>query len=397
MSAPTRFLALAVFSWIGIRATAGMLDLPPLPPPAAPSPALPLPLAEMSVAEAGPLPVPQPGAAPLPAGYGYGYGYGQVPAACPAYGGYPYPPAYPVGQPVPPPRSPAAVYYPYPVHSAAVAQAPQSAPAWPMSLAPLDFGGLGQADDTPLLGLAAVAPRRRQSTPPSFTDKPRSSFDRLSLSSWAFIRQERPQLVDLTDGAAPPGEAPLASGGTLGGSQAGAGLTWRPTQALAVNLRVSAPLRQGQTKMAGEAALGVAWQPLRNVPVRLMAERRKAIGAPGGGRDAFALLGEGGVYGRALPWQFRLDGYGQAGVVGVRTRDWFVDGGVTATRPLYGRFALGAGVWGGAQPGLSRLDIGPRLSMQVRPGIRTHLDYRHRLFGRSEPGSGFAATVATDF
>jgi hypothetical protein len=128
-----------------------------------------------------------------------------------------------------------------------------------------------------------------------------------------------------------------------------------------------------------------------------MAERRKAIGAPGGGRDAFALLGEGGVYGRTLPWQFRLDGYGQAGVVGARSRDWFVDGGVTATRPVYGRFALGGGVWGGAQPGLSRLDIGPRLSMQVRPGIRTHLDYRYRLLGRSEPGSGFAATVATDF
>ena len=393
MSAPTRFLALAVFSWIGIRATAGMLDFQSFPslgaqPPATALPALPM-------ADAGYVMSPlQPGAPSLPAGYGYGYGPSA--AGYPAVGGYAQAPVYAYPMAGAPQRYSVPVYYPYPVHGA-MSPAPQSTPAAPLSLAELDFGGFGQAEEMPLSQLAAAAPVRRQSAPPTFTDKPRSGFDRLSLSSWAIIRQEQPQLIDLRGPAVPIGEAPLASGGTLGGSQAGARLTWRPSRARAVNLRVSAPLRQGQQKMAGEAALGVSWQPLQSVPVRLMAERRKAIGAPGGGRDAFALLGEGGVYGRALPWQFRLDGYGQAGVVGVRTRDWFVDGGVTATRPLFGRFALGAGVWGGAQPGQTRLDVGPRLSMQVRPGIRTHLDYRHRLFGRSEPGSGFAATVATDF
>jgi hypothetical protein len=74
-----------------------------------------------------------------------------------------------------------------------------------------------------------------------------------------------------------------------------------------------------------------------------------------------------------------------------------VDGGAAVTGPIYGRFALGAGVWGGAQPGLSRLDVGPRMSMQVRPGIRAYVEYRLRLFGTADPGSGFAATVATDF
>jgi hypothetical protein len=128
-----------------------------------------------------------------------------------------------------------------------------------------------------------------------------------------------------------------------------------------------------------------------------MAERRKAIGAPGGGRDAFALLAEGGVYERPLPWQFRLDGYAQTGVVGARTRDWFVDGGATVTRPFLRRYAFGVGAWGGAQPGLSRLDVGPRMSVRIRPGIRAHVDYRYRLLGSTEAGSGFAATVATDF
>lgn len=393
MSAPTRFLALAVFSWIGIRATAGIFDFQPLPsvPDAAPA----RPLADLSGSEPWPgMSVPQPGMAPLPAAYGYP----PVPAGYPAYGPAAYPAAYPTPMFAPARRTPAAVhYYPYPVHGAAMPQAPQSTASWLEPMPDLDLSGLGQADEAPLSRLAAGALSGPRSAPPSFTGKPKSSFDRLSLSSWALIRQEKPQLIDLRDPVPAVGEAPLASGGTLGGSQAGARLTYRFNPAFAVNLRVSAPLRQGQQKMAGEAALGVSWQPRQSIPVRLMAERRKAIGAPGGGRDAFALLAEGGVYDRPLPWQFRLDGYGQAGVVGARSRDWFVDGAVTATRPLYGRFALGGGMWGGAQPGLSRLDIGPRLSMQLRPGIRTHLDYRHRLFGSAQPSSGFAATVATDF
>jgi len=386
MSAPTRFLALAVFSWIGIRATAGMLDLEPLPPIPLPVPAVALP----EVAGGEPLFPMQPAGAPMPP---QGYDPAAPAAAAAAYG-YAYP-AY-----APPPASvryaAAPVYYPYPVYHAAMPQAPQSTPAWIESPIALNFDGVPPAEESPLSRLAAAAPRASGPVP-SFTGKQRSGLDRLSLTSWGFVRQERPQIIDPRIPEVPIGEAPLATGGTLGGSQAGARLTWRWDQALAMNLRVSAPLRQGQQKIAGEAALGVSWQPLQSVPVRVMAERRKAVGAPGGGRDAFALLAEGGVYEQPLPWQFRLDGYAQTGVVGVRTRDWFVDGGATVTRPIYGRFAIGAGVWGGAQPGLSRLDIGPRMSMQVRPGIRAHVDYRHRLIGTAEPGSGFAATVATDF
>jgi hypothetical protein len=109
------------------------------------------------------------------------------------------------------------------------------------------------------------------------------------------------------------------------------------------------------------------------------------------------LLAEGGVYDRSLPWSLRLNGYGQAGVVSLRDRAWFVDGGATLSRPLSGRFALGAGAWGGAQQGLARLELGPRISMQLFPGVRTHLDYRHRLKGKALPGSGYAVTVGADF
>jgi hypothetical protein len=64
---------------------------------------------------------------------------------------------------------------------------------------------------------------------------------------------------------------------------------------------------------------------------------------------------------------------------------------------LFGRFSTGFGVWGGVQPGLYRVDVGPRLSMRVRGNMRVHLDWRQRLAGKAEPGSGPAVTLAADF
>lgn len=107
-----------------------------------------------------------------------------------------------------------------------------------------------------------------------------------------------------------------------------------------------------------------------------------------------ALLAEGRLYERPLPFGLVLNGYGQTGVVGASRRDLFADGGLTATYPFMPRFAIGAGMWGGTQPGLSRFDAGPRLSNQLRPGLRAHLDYRYRMTGKAEPGSGSAFTLA---
>jgi hypothetical protein len=98
-----------------------------------------------------------------------------------------------------------------------------------------------------------------------------------------------------------------------------------------------------------------------------------------------------------MPLGFVLDGYGQAGVVGVQDRDLFADGGFTLTRPLFGQFSAGLGMWGGVQPDVYRIDAGPRLSMRVRNNMRIHLDWRQRLAGNAEPGSGPAVTLAGDF
>jgi hypothetical protein len=117
----------------------------------------------------------------------------------------------------------------------------------------------------------------------------------------------------------------------------------------------------------------------------------------GRGRNDFALFFESGVYNRPMPWRFALDAYLQGGVVGIHRRDGFVDGGLTLTRPVYRRFSAGFGVWGGAQPGVARLGVGPRVTMRVRNNVRVHLDWRQRIAGKAEPGSGGAVTLAGDF
>jgi hypothetical protein len=82
---------------------------------------------------------------------------------------------------------------------------------------------------------------------------------------------------------------------------------------------------------------------------------------------------------RFMPWQFAMDAYLQGGVVG---HDGFVDGGMTMTRPVIRRISAGFRVWGGMQPGVSRLDVGPRISVKVRDNMRVHLDWRQRVAGK---------------
>ena len=151
------------------------------------------------------------------------------------------------------------------------------------------------------------------------------SLGRWSLSAWAFVRQG--------DSAA------LAAGGILGGSQAGARLSYRLNRdldrPLALSVRLSAPLRRAA---GAEAALGVDWKPARRLPLHLLGERRQKLGREG--RSAFAATIYGGVDDARLG-PFRIDGYGQAGMVGIRSRDPFADGSLRLSLPLGGRARLG--------------------------------------------------------
>lgn len=208
---------------------------------------------------------------------------------------------------------------------------------------------------------------------------------RWSGSAWLFGR-----------GKGPNG---LAPSGTLGGSQAGARLTYRIngdlSRPLALSARLYAPLDRPQ---GAEAAVGLDWKPVGSLPLHLLAERRQALGSEG--RSDFSLTVYGGVSERPVPGGLRLDAYAQAGVVGVRSRDLFVDGSARLSLPLGRAVSVGAGVWGAAQPGASRLDAGPQASLRLpvaSANVRLLADWRFRIAGEARPASGPTLTLATDF
>ena len=73
------------------------------------------------------------------------------------------------------------------------------------------------------------------------------------------------------------------------------------------------------------------------------------------------------------------------------------DGSATLTRPVWRQLSAGFGMWGGAQPGLARFDVGPRLSNRIGSKMRVHVDYRQRLVGAANPGSGPVLTLGANF
>jgi hypothetical protein len=234
-----------------------------------------------------------------------------------------------------------------------------------------------------LVGLHIALPREPVAPEvPAFGIAPRPvHFDRSrwSASAWLLVRDE--------------GGTALAPGGTLGGSQAGARTTYTLGGGFALSGRAYLPLRQ----IGGaELAAGIDWRPVRSIPVSLVAERRERLGRDG--RSAFALTAYGGASAALTP-HVRLDGYGQAGIVGLRSRDLFVDGSIRVSRRL-GPVEFGAAVWGAAQPGAARLDAGPSLSLRLPvpdTNLRLQADWRFRVAGHATPGSGPALTLAADF
>ena len=384
-----RFLALAVVGWAGFRAaTLGMIPTgfssfgpsevkapPPIVPtdfpqveavtPAAPNYA-PVPAAVAPVATP-PIPIAATSVAPA-----IQYVQGVI------------------GVPVRMRRGVVPVYQLPAVHAASAADVPppptRLADASPTP-APVFYAQLPMLGDWPLSRVAGMSRATTSSTPTFPAErvplKP-NAIDRVQLTMWALLRGQQTGIA---------GSSSLASGGTLGASQAGSRLTYNFTRQIAATLRTSTTVgRRG-----GEFAAGVRVQPIASIPVWITAERRQRLGQFSDGRNDFALFFEGGVYQRPMPWRFSLDAYLQGGIVGVRSRDGFIDGGFALTRPVYKRFSAGFGVWGGAQPGLYRLDAGPRISMQVRRNVRVHFDWRQRLAGNALPGSGPAVTLAGDF
>lgn len=364
MSPSLRFLLFALVGWVGVRAAT--LDRLPgaelfriEPSEAKVSPIVPTQFAAIEPVA----PVPVDGSGMMP---GYPMAYGAMPQSVPFVI---RPVIVPVHYPVPP----------APAQQAAFAPAPE--PQFYAPIAPLDEWSLAQ--------MAQVSPpaRRPAGIPPTQSAPAapaKPAFDRIQLTSWALLRGQQGQ---------PLGPSSLANGGQLGGSQAGARLAIHATRQIAGVLRTSTDVgRRG-----GEVAAGLRVQPIDGIPLWFTAERRQRIGSASTGRNAFALFAEAGLYQSPLPWSFQLDAYLQGGMVGMRSRDAFADGALAVSRPIFGRFSAGAGMWGGVQPGLYRLDAGPRVSMKVRDNVRVHFDWRQRVAGNSLPGSGPAITLAGNF
>ena len=155
------------------------------------------------------------------------------------------------------------------------------------------------------------------------------------------------------------------------------------------------PLRDPE---GAEVAGGIEWQPFPRLPVRLLAERRQAVGR--NGRSAFALLAHGGVSDARVAGPIELDAYAQAGVVGARSGDLFADAAVRASVRVIDDLKIGAGAWGAAQPGISRVDVGPQISWRLpvkAAAIRVAADWRLRVAGDAAPRSGPSLTLSTDF
>ena len=383
MSNSIRFLGFAVLAWAGVRALGVALGpnsdaltfdtpaaieaaesgLPPLPETRF-DPVEPVAPATMAMPPAAEGAFPYPAYAGYPASYRpAAYGYAPPTA-------YPYPVYIPVQQAAYRQSSPAPRQRAY----AQIDPMPQT--AW--------LDGAPDPDPYPYTRMAASGPvRPAVQVTPTFTDPPNNprGYDRWQLSSWAMLRSK-------------PGQPSLAANGMLGGSQAGARLIYRFDPRLGISIRTTAPLQSAERGI--EIAAGIRAQPLRSIPIAFTIERRQWVGK-GAGQSDFALFAEGGVWGKRLPFGMTLDGYLQTGVVGVKRRAWFVDGSLAATRPVWRNLSAGVGVWGGAQQGLTRLDAGPRLTMKMGRGMYIHADYRAKLVGNAQPGSGAVVTLAGDF
>jgi len=212
---------------------------------------------------------------------------------------------------------------------------------------------------------------------------PSITRNRFQISVWSLVRN-----------ASSSGS--LVPGGTLGGSQIGARGWFEPgPKGIALTARISSPLA---SRNGSEASIGVG---VRKENFGLILEERFSLDA--GGRARPSVTAFGGVSEVRLRGQLRLDAYAQAGVVGLRNRVGFADGAVRIEHPLVGknaRLSVGAGAWGGAQPGLSRIDIGPQVvaRLPVLGGnLRIAGEWRFRVGGNADPGSGPTLSIGADF
>ena len=219
-----------------------------------------------------------------------------------------------------------------------------------------------------------------------------------ALSSWFYWRDgsDRSSVSSSTNSNPKPRSM-------LGGSQFGA----RLSHGVAANGLLRAFVRFSEAPDAAESsevALGLAFRLFEGLPLDLNVERRQNIGGKPGKKEGYALYGTGGVSDVTLPFRFRLDAYGQAGVVINEVRTGFVETAFTIDRVIAENrnmsLNLGFMTAASVQRGAHRVDIGPRVVIRTNKiGKAAYLaiDWRQRVGGQAYPDSGITATLAADF
>ena len=219
-----------------------------------------------------------------------------------------------------------------------------------------------------------------------------SSEKRWSADAWAFLRGGS------GDTALAPGQP------SYGRSQTGGVVRYDLVPGgrldLKAHLRASSAL-QGLRER--EVAVGMMARPIAGVPVRAGYELR--VRDDGRGTQLRpALLAVSEFPPLELAGGARAEAYVQGGYVAGEFATAFVDGQARVSVDVaeFGesRLSAGGGVWGGAQKGAARIDVGPSAALTFRMGDgygRLAADYRLRVAGDAEPGSGPALTLSAGF
>lgn len=255
----------------------------------------------------------------------------------------------------------------------------------PQASVPLPFVAVAGSMKTGVSGQASSQPAHTLS--PDEFDPEGSS--RWRLDGWLYLR-------DGATGASEGGTRPVS----YGASQAGMVLSFRLKDGVRAYARAThALVPDGDS----EAALGLSIRPFPTLPVTAHVEGRARRHELGTELRPSAFLA-GGMDRVTLPFDFKGSAYTQVGVVGGDFATAFVDGSVRLERPVarfdLGEIRVGAGGWGGAQRDAERLDFGPSIVIVTQIAeapVRVETDYRIRVAGRAEPGSGLTLTVIGGF
>jgi len=201
------------------------------------------------------------------------------------------------------------------------------------------------------------------------------------------------------------GKGPLAAGQpTYGRSQAGAVLRYRlASSSLHRPIAYARLTRALAGARESDVAAGIALRPVGVLPISVAVEVRVSE-RPAGREARPAAFAVTELPQLDLPLGLRAEVYAQAGYVGGRFATAFADGQTEIDARL-GRFGhaevrAGGAVWGGAQEGAARLDVGPNATASISLGearARVALGYRLRVAGDAAPKSGPALTISAGF